>query len=152
MRFDLDNLVRVTLAAVIIGASVGCVSRDQNANAQSQQSKDDQTRQEVADATQKAKEDGKVVAKNLDQAAHQAAHDAKVAAQGAKEGGNRGDTGPVNLNAASKEQLETLPGLTAQESDAVINGRPYNTKHDLVTKGIISEDEYDRIADRLAVQ
>jgi DNA uptake protein ComE-like DNA-binding protein len=152
MRLDFAKLFRLALACLIIGASAACVSRDHNANAQSQDAKDQEMRQKTADATQKAKEDARVVAKNLDEAAHQAAHDARVAAQGAKEGWNRTDNGTVNLNSASKQQLETLAGLSAQESDAVINGRPYGGKHELVNKGIISEQEYDRIADRLTVQ
>jgi DNA uptake protein ComE-like DNA-binding protein len=32
---------------------------------------------------------------------------------------------PLNLNAATKEQLMALPGITAAEPDKVIAGRPY---------------------------
>jgi DNA uptake protein ComE-like DNA-binding protein len=152
MRRDLNGTVRLALAVVVILGLAGCSAKKNNMNAQSQESKDEKTREDVASATQKAKEESRVAAKSLDEAAHQAAHEAKVAAQGAKEGWNRKETGPVNVNSASKEQLETLPGLSAKQSEDVINGRPYSSKHDLVTRGIISEDEYSRIADRLTTQ
>jgi len=151
MRCDKSTVIRLALAVLVILSLVGCTSNN-NTNAQSQESKDEKTRQDVSDATAKLKEESRVAAKNLDQAAHQAAHDAKVAAQGAKEGWNRTDASPVNVNSASKTQLEALPGLSAKQSQAVIDNRPYSSKQDLVTKGIISQDEYDRIADRLTVE
>ena len=152
MRSDLDRLIRFALATLVILGLIGCSARNSNTNAQSQESKDEKTREDVANATQKAKEESKVAAKNLDDTAHQAAHEAKVAMQGAKEGWNRQDAGAVNVNSASKEQLEKLPGLSATQSEQVISNRPYGDKHDLVAKGIISEPEYERIADRLTTK
>jgi len=137
---------------LLIAGLPACTARNHDARAQSQESKDEKTREQVANATQKVKEESRVAAKNLDEAAHQAAHDAKVAAQGAKEGWNRKETGTIDLNSASKTQLETLPGLSARQSEQVINNRPYGSTHDLVTKGIISEREYNRIAERLTVR
>jgi hypothetical protein len=104
MRRDLNGTVRLALAVVVILGLAGCSAKKNNMNAQSQESKDEKTREDVASATQKAKEESRVAAKSLDEAAHQAAHEAKVAAQGAKEGWNRKETGPVNVNSASKEQ------------------------------------------------
>jgi DNA uptake protein ComE-like DNA-binding protein len=75
-----------------------------------------------------------------------------VAVQGAKEGWDRKESGTVNLNSASKEQLEALPGLSARQCEQVIDGRPYRSEHDLVTREIISQGEYDRIADRLTTR
>jgi DNA uptake protein ComE-like DNA-binding protein len=137
---------------LLLGGLPACTTRNSDTSAQSQESKDEKAREQVANATQKVKEESRVAAKNLDEAAHQAAHDAKVAAQGAKEGWNSKEIGTMNLNSASKTQLESLPGLSARQSDEVINNRPYSSTHDLVTKGIISEPEYERIADRLSVQ
>jgi DNA uptake protein ComE-like DNA-binding protein len=150
MGWDPGRLARLALAALVTLSLAGCARR--NTNAQSQQARDEKTREDVANATQKLKEDSRVAAKNLDEAAQQAAHDARIAAEGAKEGWNRKDNGVLNVNSASKDQLEELPGLSAKQSEAVINNRPYNSKHDLVAKGIISEQEYDRIADRLTAQ
>src|ERR1041385_8581140 len=49
----------------------------------------------------------------------------------------------VDINAASKEALDAIftGGDTSQK---IIAGRPYNTKRDLVTRKIITEDEYKK--------
>ena len=44
-----------------------------------------------------------------------------------------------------------LPGMTAAEADKVIAGRPYEDAGELVTRGILPKNKYDKIADRLAV-
>lgn len=49
------------------------------------------------------------------------------------------------LNSASKEQLMTLPGMTPAYADAIIKGRPYLTKANLVTKNIIPQTLYSAI-------
>ena len=151
MKHSLEKTARFTLAFAILLSLTGCASHN-NTSAETQQSKDEKTREQVANATAKMKEESRVAAKKLDQAARQAGHQAKVALQGAKEGWNRKETSVVDVNSASKEQLETLPGLSAKQSEGVINGRPYSSKHDLVTRGIISESEYDRLADRLTTR
>ena|SRR6266850_645487 len=69
--------------------------------------------------------------------------------EGVKEGWNRDKTDSVNLNAATKSQLLTLPGITEAKANRVIAGRPYSDKHDLVTKKILTEGEYVKIADRI---
>jgi competence protein ComEA len=73
--------------------------------------------------------------------------DAKAVAAGVREGWSRDK--PLDLNSASKEQLLTLPGMTAAEADRVIAGRPYQQPEDLVTRRIMPKSEYDKIADRL---
>jgi len=73
--------------------------------------------------------------------------DAKAVAEGIKEGWNRAS--PLDLNAATREQLVSLPGVTAREADRIIAGRPYNDPSDLVTRHIMSKDEYDKIADQV---
>ena len=55
----------------------------------------------------------------------------------------------VDLNAATLEQLEALPGMGAAYARRVIAGRPYTAKNQLVTKGIISTSTYDRLKDRV---
>ena len=51
-------------------------------------------------------------------------HGAEAVAAGIREGWSRDK--PLNLNTATKEQLLSLPGVTAAEADRVIAGRPYN--------------------------
>lgn len=46
-------------------------------------------------------------------------------------------SGPVDLNKASIEKLETLPGIGPETAKAIIKGRPYESLEDLTrVKGI----------------
>ncbi len=78
---------------------------------------------------------------------------AKAVAEGLKDGLTRPSTDhPLDLNAASKSQLKTLPGITDDAADRIIANRPYKNQHELLEKRVISRDEYNRIADAITVK
>ncbi len=76
--------------------------------------------------------------------------DAKAVAKGIREGWSRDK--PLDLNTASKDQLETLPAMTSAEAERVIAGRPYDDPSDLLTRRILSKPQYDKISDRVTAK
>src|ERR1700678_2832116 len=79
------------------------------------------------------------------QATAEVKNDAEAVAAGVREGWSRDK--PLDLNAATRDQLVSLPGVTVAEADRGIAGRPYGEPGELVTRRIMSKPEYDKIAD-----
>jgi len=53
----------------------------------------------------------------------------------------------VDINHASLDELLKAPGLTRGWALRIVRFRPYRTKQDLVEKGVLSSEVYDRIKD-----
>ncbi len=78
---------------------------------------------------------------------------AKAVAEGLRDGLTRPSPDkPLDVNSASKTQLEGLPGIDDAAAERIIAGRPYSSEHDLLEKRIVSRDEYNRIADSITVK
>jgi DNA uptake protein ComE-like DNA-binding protein len=134
--------------AILVLHSAGCWS-----NSEDQRKRDEKIREEAAKAAEQAKPQIQEAGRELGRAAEKAAEEAHAAAQGAKEGWERGgQRHPVDLNSASAQELAALPGISRSEAEKIIEGRPYHSKRDLVSKGILSESEYAKVRDYTTVK
>eukprot|EP01037_Dinobryon_pediforme_P011909 gene11913-12001_t len=58
----------------------------------------------------------------------------------------------IDINSATKAQLSSLKGVGDARSDAIIKGRPYKGKDDLLAKGIVPENVYKDIKDMIVAK
>jgi competence protein ComEA len=58
----------------------------------------------------------------------------------------------VNINTASKEELDALPGIGPVKSQAILDARPFATKEDIMKVKGIKEGEFSKIKDMITVK
>jgi DNA uptake protein ComE-like DNA-binding protein len=143
-RTNLTELtVRVAATLGLCAALLWVASCNANGSRES----DQQIQQQAQQATENAKKAADKAAAEARVAAANAEREANDLARGVKAGLHNGKGGDgIDLNAASRADLETLPGVTATTARRIESNRPFDTPHDLVRKGVVSQAEYDRIA------
>lgn len=57
----------------------------------------------------------------------------------------------VDINSADAKALDALPGVGAVRAKAIIAGRPYTDKQDLMTRKILPANVFTAIQDRIAL-
>ena len=57
----------------------------------------------------------------------------------------------VDINKATPTELAMILGLTKEDADKLLKGRPYKTKEELVTKAGLAKATVDKIQDKISV-
>jgi DNA uptake protein ComE-like DNA-binding protein len=110
----------------------------------------DKTRREAAEAAKQIKAGSKVAAVEIKKGAVEAGKQGKAIAEGVKEGWTA-ESKKVNINTGSKNLHLTLPGMDDDSATRIVAGRPYHSKDELNTKGIVSPEEYQKIQDKISI-
>ena len=73
---------------------------------------------------------------------------AKVEAKAENKAENKAED-KIDINRASADELRKIDGIGEARSAAIIKGRPYRSKDELVSKNIIPKAVYDKIKERI---
>ncbi len=117
---------------------------------------DQRLQEQAAQATETAKEQSKVALDQARVAASNAERAVNDVAAGVKQGlnSNAGPAGaaPLDLNSASETDLASLPGISLRKAGQIVHHRPYTSSHDLVSSGLLTEDQFNTIAPKVTVK
>jgi DNA uptake protein ComE-like DNA-binding protein len=117
---------------------------------------DQAIRQKSAEATRQIQKEAKQLAADTKVAAANAVNGVNAVAQGVKDGVNSskpGDTSDlVDINSASTARIAMLPGISITKAHDIVKGRPYRDPRSLVQRGLLTQEQYDHIADKITAR
>ena len=58
----------------------------------------------------------------------------------------------IDINSATKEELDALPQIGSARAEAIIKGRPYKSKDDLRKNKVIPEGAYNAIKEKIVAR
>ena len=59
--------------------------------------------------------------------------------------------GQININTATIQDLDSLPGIGVVTAQKIIDGRPYQAVNDLVSKKIVNSKVFEKIKEKISV-
>jgi DNA uptake protein ComE-like DNA-binding protein len=151
-----SRLLAIAAICVLGVLAVGVLAVGLTGCYRSTSENDQQLRQKSADATRDVKKGAKQLAAGAKVAAGNAVNGANAVAQGVKDGvksnkpGENGDL--VDINSASTVTIALLPGISISKAHDIVKGRPYRNPHSLVQRGLLTRQQFDRIADKVTAK
>lgn len=71
---------------------------------------------------------------------------------GSQASSSRQTVGVLDINSASADQLKALPGVGDAYAKRIIASRPYHSKDQLVSKGVLPQGVYDKIKGKITAR
>jgi DNA uptake protein ComE-like DNA-binding protein len=143
------GIAAICVLGVLAVALAGCTDRSTRPN-------DQEIRQKSAEATREVQKGAKQLAADTKVAAAKAVDGVNTVAQGVKDGVNSNKQGDasdlVDVNSASTASIAMLPGISISKAHDIVEGRPYRNAHALVHRGLLTQEQYDRIADKITAK
>jgi DNA uptake protein ComE-like DNA-binding protein len=143
------DIAAICALGILAAALVGCTNSSTNQN-------DQEIRQKSAEATRDVQKGAKQLADGTKVAAAKAVDGVNAVAQGVKDGvsSNKQDESSdlVDINSASTASIAMLPGISIRKAHDIVEGRPYKNAHALVHRGLLTQEQYDRIASKITAK
>ena len=143
------DIAAICALAILPAALIGCTNNSTSQN-------DQEIRQKSAEATRDVQKGAKQLADGTKVAAAKAVDGVNAVAQGVKDGVSSntqdGSGDVVDINSASTASIAMLPGISISKAHDIVEGRPYHNAHALVHRGLLTEEQYNRIASKITAK